>query len=212
MWSFLNREGTYLYLHRNPRGAATGYIAVRGRGGAPERSRLRVLELVAEDREAYLGLLGWLSVQRDQWGRITYDALPGERFYRRLAHPRTASSAMTRGLWFHSAAVLRGPMFRIVNVEKILEGGDESVDPPMGRPDEWQGPVQVRDTVLPENQGQWANGTRVDSALSSTRNGVLSIGEVTTLLLDGRLPGQAPPPDGWTPNLGLPAVRLLDEF
>jgi predicted acetyltransferase len=212
MWSFLNRQGTYLYLHRNPRGVPTGYIVVRGRGGAPERSRLRVLELVAQDREAYLGLLGWLSVQRDQWGRITYDALPGEKFHRRLAHPRTASSAMTRGLWFHSAAVLRGPMFRIVNLESVLSRDGDAGPPPMGTPDAWQGPMQVRDTVLPGNQGQWADGVRVDAALSSTRNGVLSIGEVTTLLLDGRLPGQVPPPEGWTPNLGLSAVRLLDEF
>lgn len=212
MWSFCDREGTYIYLHRDPRGRATGYIVVRGRGGPPERSRLRVLELVAEDREAYLGLLGWLSVQRDQWGRITYDALPGENFHRRLAHPRTASSSMSRGLWFHSAAILRGPMFRIVNLEALFALGEPDGEPPVDRPDDWVETLQVRDGQLPENRGRWQGGERIDSTLSPTINGVRSIGEVTELLLDGRLPGQPVPPDGWKPNLGLRDLRLLDEF
>ncbi len=209
MWSFLDKIGTYLYIHRNPRGTTSGYVVVRGRGGAPERSRLRVLELVAEDREAYLGLLGWLSVQRDQWGRITYDALPGERFHRRLAHPRTASSSMTRGLWFHSAAILRGPMFRIIDLASVL-GADAA--PPMGVPAGLSTSMQVRDPVLSDNQGQWEAGRRVDAALSPNKNGVLSIGEVTGLLLEGRLPGQHTPPPEWEANLGLYDVRLLDEF
>lgn len=212
MWSFCRRDGTYIYLHRDPRGRATGYVVVRGRGGPPERSRLRVLELVADDREAYLGLLGWLSVQRDQWGRITYDALPNENFHRRLAHPRTASSAMNRGLWFHSAAILRGPMFRIVNLEKLFALGDSEVAPPAGRPDDWAGVLQVRDGQLQENQGRWDAGACVDPTLSPTINGVRSIGEITALLIDGRLPGQPIPPADWKPNLGLRDLRLLDEF
>lgn len=211
MWSFCGRQDTHLYLHRDPRGRATGYIVVRGRGGTPERSRLRVLELVAEDREAYLGLLGWLSVQRDQWGRITYDALPGENFHRRLAHPRTESSSMSRGLWFHSAAILRGPMFRIIDLEAVL-GEGATGDPPCGAADGWGDPMQVRDSQLPGNQGRWEGGRRTDPALSPATNGVRSIGEVTSLLLEGRLPGQIPPPDGWKPNLGLRDLRLLDEF
>lgn len=212
MWSHRDREGTYLYLHRDPRGRATGYVMVRGRGGPPERSRLRVLELVAEDREAYLGLLGWLSVQRDQWGRIVYDALPGEHFHRRLTHPRTASSVVSRGLWFHSAAILRGPMLRIVNLEALLALGTPDGEPPGGRPAEWQEPVQVRDSQLLENQGQWRGGERIEESLSPSRVGVHSIGELTGLLLDGQLPGQPVPPEGWAPNLGLRDLRLLDEF
>ncbi len=213
MWSFLSRRGTHLYLHRNTRGQSTGYIVVRGRGGTPERSRLRVLELVAEDREAYLGLLGWLSVQRDQWGRIVYDATPGENFHRRLAHPRMAGSRTTRGLWFHTAAILRGPMFRILNLEAILAAGDGGeAPPPAGRPDGWHDIMQVRDGQLAENQGRWEKGQRVDAALSHVGNGVLSIGEVTSLFLEGRLPGQPALPEGWRPNLGLRDIRLLDEF
>lgn len=213
MWSFLDREGTYLYLHRNPRGQSTGYVVVRGRGGAPERSRLQVLELVADDREAYLGLLGWLSVQRDQWGRVVYDALPGENFHRRLAHPRTASSSMTRGLWFHSAAILRGPMFRILNLGALLSYGDGGeTAPPNGVPEGWHRTMQVRDGVLGENQGRWEGGARVDATLSTVGNGVLSIGEVTAHFLEGRLPGQPAPPSAWRPNLGLRDIRLLDQF
>ena len=211
MWSFVDRPGTYLYLHRNPRGVPTGYIVVRGKGGTPETSRLRVLELVADDREAYLGLLGWLSVQRDQWGRILYDALPGEYFHRRLSHPRTAASTMTRGLWFHSASILRGPMFRVLDVAKIIGPEGTGVEPPRGTPFGWHEPLQVRDPHLPDNQGRWENGVQVDTKLS-TAGDVLSIGEVTTLFFEGRLPGQVPPPSDWTPNLGLRDIRLFDEF
>ena len=37
MWGFLDRPGTYLYLYRDIRGKDAGYIAVRGRGGPPEK-------------------------------------------------------------------------------------------------------------------------------------------------------------------------------
>lgn len=200
MWSFLDADGTYLYLHQDSRGRATGYVVVQGRGGPPDRSRLMVKELVALDREAYLGLLGWLSVQRDQWSTVVYDALPGEDFHRRLGHPRTQGSGSPRGLWFHSAALLRGPMLRILDLEAVLDGGAD-------------GPVlQVRDPHLDANQGQWQGGARVAAGLAPDQGPVHAIGEATALFVEGRLPGQAPPPDGWEPNLGLTDLRLYDEF
>ncbi|MDT8340134.1 MAG: GNAT family N-acetyltransferase [Longimicrobiales bacterium] len=213
MFAFLERRESYLYLHRDTRGAATGYVVVRGVGGPPERSRLRVVELVAETREAYLGLLGWLSVQRDQWGRIVYDALPGERFHQRLGHPRTEGSGSPRGLWFHSASVLRGPMFRVLDLGKAM-GLTRDVPRVPARaevslPD---GTIQIRDVDLPDNQGCWRDGEQGGRALDSAAGPVLSPGEVVDHLLAGTLPGQPLPPNGWTPACGFPDLRLLDEF
>jgi len=213
LFSFLRRKGTYLYLHRDGRGRATGYVAVRGRGGPPERSRLRGLELVAEDREAYLGLLGWLSVQRDQWGTIVYDAVPGEDFYQRLGHPRTEGTGSPRGLWWHSADILRGPMIRLLDMGSALQALEEvsrkGAMPGVSLED---GCIQVRDQELPDNQGCWRNGEQGDRTLDPARGPVLSPNEVVTLFLRGTLPGQPKPPEGWSPNLGLTDLRILDEF
>lgn len=207
MWRFLQADGTYLYLHRNMRGEATGYVVVRGKGGSPDKSALHVRELVARDREAYLALLGWLSVQRDQWSNIVYDAVRGEDFQRRLAHPRTRGSGSPRGLWFHSAHLLRGPMLRILDLGAVLGcdpiGGAEGV-PPL--------PMQVRDPQFAENQGTWVGSERSSGALDLTRGTVRSIAEVSADFVHGRLPCQPRPPEGWSPNLDLPDYRLLDEF
>jgi predicted N-acetyltransferase YhbS len=213
MFTFLRVPGTYLYLHRDPRGRPSGYVVVRGRGGPPERSRLRVVELVAEDREAYLGLLGWLSVQRDQWGTIVYDAVPGEDFFQRLGHPRTEGSGNPRGLWFHSASVLRGPMFRVLDLGKAM--GLTRTLPRVGpRPGVSlsDGTIQVRDVDLPENQGSWLNGEQGEPALDPAVGPVLSPGEVVNHLVRGTLPGQPLPPDSWNPACGFTDLRILDEF
>jgi len=220
MWNFLEAEGHYLYLHRDARGRPTGYIVVRARGGSPDKSTLVVRELVALDREAYLALLGWVSVQRDQWANIIYDAVPGEDFQRRLAHPRTQGSGAPRGLWFHSAHLLRGPMIRIVNLERVLadvavQGADESDSGEGVRAGSGAGigaTLQVRDGQLPENQGIWRQGERIATALDPTSGPVLSINEVTGYFAAGDLPGQRPAVTAWQPNLGLRDYRLLDEF
>ena len=213
MWSFLDRDGTYLYLHRDPRGRPTGYVVVRGRGGSAERAHLRVRELIAENREAYLGLLGWLAVQTDQWGRILYDALPGEAFHQRLIHPRTEGSGTPRGLWFHSASILRAPMFRIVNLEAALSSEEnERLDRPDSEGVLPDGGLQVRDGMLRENQGVWKDGERATTSLDPVRSSVLGIGEATAAFMAGRLHGMPHPPLGWQPNLGLADVRVLDEF
>lgn len=214
MWGFLKSSGTYLYLHLDPRGRATGYIVVRGWGGPPEKSHLRVRELVAEDREAYLGLIGWLSVQKDQWGTIIYDALPGEDFHQRLGHPRTEGTGTPRGLWFHSAAILRGPMLRVLNMAAIMEASDESdrVANPGSFGVLGDGGLQVRDGQLDENQGVWKDGDRVDANLKGIAGSVLSINEATTAVLRGTLHGMPLSRPAGKTNLGLADVRILDEF
>ncbi len=211
MWGFLDSSRTYLYLHFNPRGRPTGYIVVRGLGGPPEKSHLRVRELVAEDREAYLGLIGWLSVQKDQWGTIVYDALPGEDFHQRLAHPRTEGTGSPRGLWFHSAAILRGPMLRVLNMAAIMQGTDEA-ERVAGVGSAGEFGLHVRDGQLPENQGIWKDGERIADTPGGTAAPVLSIGDATTAVLRGTLTGM--PISGLVgkSNLGLADLRILDEF
>jgi hypothetical protein len=211
MWTFLEQEGHRVYLHEDTRGRPTGYVVVEGRGGPPERSRLRARELVAIDREAYLGLLGWLSVQRDQWGSVVYDALPGEELHRRLSHPRTAGSGSPRGLWFHSASILRGPMLRILDLAALVTPADE-VGSVGGRVATGGASLQVRDPNLAENQGRWEDGKRSAETLAPETGTVLTIGEVTSMFVEGRLPGQHAPPADWRPNLGLTDLRLYDEF
>ncbi len=214
MWDFLDRVGTYLYIHHDHRDRPTGYIVVRGRGGPPEQSYLRVQELVAEDRAAYLALLGWLSVQKDQWGRVVYDALPGESFQHRLMHPRTEGTGTPRGLWFHSASILRGPMFRILDLAALLEadeGHARIVQPDQDGvlPD---GSLQIRDPILGDNQGIWKDGERVEESLRPTRSSVLSIEDAMARISQGRLHGLPVEPEGWSPNLGLADPRILDEY
>lgn len=48
--------------------------------------------------------------------------------------------------------------------------------------------------------------------MDPARGPVLSPNEVVTLFLRGTLPGQPKPPEGWSPNLGLTDLRILDEF
>lgn len=196
-WRSLRSQTTDFFLYRDEAtDSVSGYVALaRGRWKA-DRPTLRVRELVCADGEAYRALLGWVSVQRDQYASATYDASPSESFFRRLPHPRTEGSGRPRGLWFESARILRGPMLRVLDVGGVLAsgGGDE---------------LAVDDPELPENSGLWRGGRRVGELEPDAV--ALSIGEVALRFLAGELPGQPPPPEGWTP-CGPGDFRLLDEF
>ena len=183
-----------LYLHRSAQGTLTGYATVTG-SKRRERSVLRVRELVWESEEAYHALLGWLSAQRDQYAQVTLDALPTEGFHRHFAHPRAERSRSPRALWFETARVLRGPMLRLLDVGAVQshEATDE---------------LRVTDAELPDHQGTWRGGKRV----ASEADGGVGVEDATRAFLAGALPGQAAPPDGWTPLLAQDPFRLLDEF
>jgi predicted acetyltransferase len=215
---------------RRSAGDIRGYMVVEAGGEEPrERATLRVHEAVAQDLEAHQALMGWLSVQRDQWGRVLYDALPGEHLERILGHPRRGGGRGARrgGLWFPSATLLRGPMLRILDLEALLRWARL----PAGTS------LAVRDPVLPENSGTWrgdgkggvtrertvsergggggatgASGTAPHDKPAPAPGAVLPIGLVTELFLDGALPGQADAVEGWQPLLGIRDFRLLDTF
>lgn len=198
-WRFLLNPNTSAYVHVDPQGSPTGYVIVRVRPG-PEVDRLRVVELVALDRASHDGLLGWISAQRDQFREVVYDALPGEALDRRLRHPRRPGSGRPRGLWFDSAALLRGPMLRLLDPAAVQ--GD---DPTLG--------FGLLDTELPPSAGRWVGGRRVGGPADALRGEeVMGPGEAAERLMSGRLPGQLPPPDGWRPVPFGEEFRLMDEF
>lgn len=186
-WAFLAAPDTWCPVHRGPDGELDGYLVARAGRSGPD-AVLRVRELVAEGPEAYRALLGWLSAQRDQWAGVVYDALPGEEFHRLLDHPRVPRSGRARSLWFHSARVLRGPMYRLLDPSAVVEEGRS---------------VEVVDPVLDE-PGEVSAGDGASSAMD--------VPSATRLFLEGRLPGQLSPPPEWHPALGLTDVRLLDPF
>jgi predicted N-acetyltransferase YhbS len=198
-WRFLADPNASAFVHHDPAGKPTGYAVVQVRPGAAA-DRLRVVELVALDRAAHEGLLGWISSQRDQFREIVYDALPGEGLDRRLRHPRRRGSGRPRGLWFDSGTLLRGPMLRLL-APNAVQGGDARVG------------FGLLDTELPGCAGRWVAGRRAGGP-GDTLPGeeVMGPGEAADRLVHGRLPGQLPPPEGWCPIPFGEEFRLLDEF
>ncbi|MBI4519247.1 MAG: GNAT family N-acetyltransferase, partial [Gemmatimonadetes bacterium] len=117
LWAFLDEPRWQAFVY-DPGGRPSGYVVVGSRTQtASSRPILQVKELIADDEAAYRGLLGWLAAQADRYQSIVYDALPEERLSERMADPRTHGRRPTRGLWFETARILRGPMLRIVDVE-----------------------------------------------------------------------------------------------
>ena len=203
MWRSRLDEGDPIYGLLEEGGALLGYVTVRGRRSKiPERATLAVRELLATDEAAYGALLGWLSAQRDQWPRVRYDALPGERFHVRLPHPRIPGHGPARGLWFPSATLLRGPMLRILDLRRVLEA--------VGFREEEGLPVV--DKQIPENAGTWVGTSEgpIRGKAPGDAERTLSIARVTELFVAGALPGQDEGLAGWKPVMGLADFRLLD--
>jgi hypothetical protein len=197
-WRFLADTRTAAWVHYAEAGQPTGYLVtrvVRGRQG----DRLRVLELLALDQAAHEALLGWLSAQRDQFDVIVYDALPGERIDRRLRHARRAGSGRPRGLWMDTAALLRGPMLRLLDPGAVQ---DESSPAAFG----------LLDADLPASAGRWVGGRRAGGpADMHAGEEVMGPGEAAERFMSGALPGQRQP-DHWSPIPFGEEFRMMDEF
>ncbi len=129
-----------------------GYvIVVPGRQRVNADRRLRIRELVAEDRDAYHSLLAWIAAQRDQWPQATYEARPDEHFERWLDDPRPPRFPKpSRPLWDPIATILRGPMLRVLDVPAALQARRWA--PTAGT---LRLRIEVRDAELPENLGPW---------------------------------------------------------
>jgi predicted acetyltransferase len=145
------RDDLAAVLYRGESGEAEGYAIVRYRADLPvDRRFIEVEERVWLTLGAQRGIYAWLSTLGDQWREVVYRAHPEESFGDRLNEPRLPLlSAPSWGLWFPSATLLRGPMFRILDVaeafrERRLHGSEELALV-----------LRVEDRQLPENDGPW---------------------------------------------------------
>jgi predicted acetyltransferase len=154
-------------LYRGEGGEPEGYAIVRYRADLPvDRRFIEVEERVWLTLGAQRGLYGWLSTLGDQWREVVYRAHPEEGFGDRLSEPRLPLlSAPSWGLWFPSATLLRGPMFRILDLPDALAlrrlAGEERLTLRL----------QVADRQLPVNDGPWrvvVDGERMEIEPSSS--------------------------------------------
>ncbi|HEU0298735.1 MAG TPA: GNAT family N-acetyltransferase [Longimicrobium sp.] len=138
-------------LYRGESGEAEGYAIVRYRADLPvDRRFVEVEERAWLTLPAQRGIYGWLSTLGDQWREVVYRAHPEEHFGDRLSEPRLPLlSAPSWRLWFPSATLLRGPMFRILDVKEALQRRT-LVD---GL--ELTFRLDVVDMQVPENRGPW---------------------------------------------------------
>lgn len=132
-------------------GEPEGYAIVRYRADLPLTQRfLEVEERIWLTLGAQRGLYAWLSSMGDQWRELVYRAHPEEGFGDRLSEPRLPLlSAPSWGLWFPSATLLRGPMFRLLDVPAALEQRTVVGDPGLSLV------LEVEDEQVPENRGPW---------------------------------------------------------
>ncbi|MDP9349022.1 MAG: sterol carrier protein domain-containing protein [Gemmatimonadota bacterium] len=141
-------------LYRGESGAPEGYAIVRYRADLPITERfLEVEERVWLTLGAQRGIYAWLSSLGDQWRELVYRAHPEEGFGDRLNEPRLPPlSAPGWGLWFPSATLLRGPMFRLLDVPGALAARTAA---PEAEGVELTLAVHVEDRHIPENRGPW---------------------------------------------------------
>jgi predicted acetyltransferase len=132
-------------------GEPEGYVLVRYRPDLPPEKRfLEVEERGWVSRPARLGIYGWLASLGDQWSQVAYRAHPEERFSDFLREPRLPNGAAPGwGLWFPSATLLMGPMFRLVNLERAWQ--ERTVDTEVALSLR----LEVADEQIRENGGSW---------------------------------------------------------
>lgn len=128
-----------------------GYAIVRYRADLPLTERfLEVEERIWLTLPAQRGLYAWMSTLGDQWREIVYRAHPEEGFGDRLNEPRLPLlSNPGWGLWFPSATLLRGPMFRLLDVPEAMRLRTLASDARLNVV------LLVDDEQIPENRGPW---------------------------------------------------------
>lgn len=145
------RDDQAAVLYWGESGEAEGYAIVRYRADLPiDRRFIELEERVWLTLPAQRGIYAWLSTLGDQWREVVYRAHPEEGFGDRLSEPRLPLlSAPGWGLWFPSATLLRGPMFRVLDVPEALRRrrlhGDHELTLSL----------EVEDAQIAENRGPW---------------------------------------------------------
>ena len=138
-------------VYWNDDGVPEGYCIVKYRADLPlDRRYLEVEERAWLSIGAQRGIYGWLSTLGDQWREIAYRAHPEEGFGDRIKEPRLPLlQAPSWRLWFPSATLVRGPMFRVLDVcdaLKIRALASEA---------ELTLKLEIDDPQVPENRGPW---------------------------------------------------------
>ena len=138
-------------LHRDADGAATGYALLAYRVDLPIAERfLEVEEIAWLDAAARRALLAWLGSLGDQWRQIVIRALPAHRLEESIQEPRLPPGGEPGwGLWFPAATVLRGPMFRLLDLASAWRLRAVRPDAALTLA------LDVQDTQLPGNAGLW---------------------------------------------------------
>jgi predicted acetyltransferase len=145
------RDDLAAVLYWGESGEAEGYAIVRYRADLPvDRRFIELEERVWLTLPAQRGIYAWLSSLGDQWREVVYRAHPEEGFGDRLSEPRLPLlSAPSWGLWFPSATLLRGPMFRVLDMPEALKLRRLAMDCEMTLV------LEVDDEQIPENRGPW---------------------------------------------------------
>ena len=190
----LEGENVAAVLYRNEAGEPEGYAVVRYRVDLrPEGRFLDVQERAWLTSRARRGLYAWLGSLGDQWRLLVYRAHVNERFGDRIEEPRIpAGSEPGWNLWFPSAVVLRGPMFRIIDLPAAFHAR-----PSFGRTTLTIG-LNVDDQQIPENAGLWqlrleegrptlTRGEAPDADVSMT----VSIATLSRLFIGSLTPSEA---------------------
>src|SRR5690606_8959520 len=102
------------------------------------------------DRNARLGLYGWISSLSDQWSQVIYRAHPEEAFPEHVGTLRQPGERAARWhFWFPAAVTMYGPMYRILDVEAAWSARRVHPDATLSVV------VEVSDAQIPENDGPW---------------------------------------------------------
>ena len=138
-------------LHIGDDGEPEGYAIVRYRADLPVTTRfLEVEERGWLTLGARRGIYAWLSSMGDQWRELVYRAHPEEGLGDSLSEPRLPLLANPGwGLWFPSATLMRGPMFRVLDVPGALSLRTLVGDPELVLR------LEVDDEQIQENRGPW---------------------------------------------------------
>ena len=172
VWLGDTRNGV---LYRNSTGEPAGYAIfhypVESTTG---RRILDVEEVVWLNRDGRDALHGWISSLSDQWDQVIYRAHPDEGFAERLSELRYPIDGPRWHFWFPVSSTLRGPMFRLLDIEKAWSLRSIRPGPPMSVA------LEVHDDQIVDHNGTWslmlADGAATASRGSNNADLTLSLG------------------------------------
>ncbi len=141
--------GRHAAVYTDAKGEPAGYLVFSYAGMRDAgRPTLDVEEIAWLDREARLGLYGWISSLSDQWSQVIYRAHPEEAFPEHVSTLRRPGEWMARWhFWFPAAVTMYGPMFRLLDVDAAWSARRVHPGPAMSVA------IEVGDAQIPENDG-----------------------------------------------------------